>query len=704
MPHRYPHLLASGQIGALELRNRIVMPAMDQNNCTSDGLISDATVTHYEERAAGGAGMLILETSAVSWPHGAHSLHQPSLSHDGVVEGLARLAERVHVHGARILVQACHHGKTSGLDIAAGLPALVPSVPPPPTAPGGMMVDTTDEELMRMATLTGGRIPEHKEATDTELVAVVEAFGQAARRVAAAGMDGLEVHAAHGYLISTFLSPAWNRRKDRWGGSPENRARLLCEVVAAVRAHTGPGFAIVVRLDGQEYGVNDGITPDSAAITAQLAEAAGADAIHVSATSSDGTGVGFTAAPLPWKPGQYADYARTVRRAVDIPVIAVGRLAPDLAERLIARGGCDFVAMGRQLLADPDLPLHLVDGRPEMTRPCINCFVCVARNFWSGEPVCAVNPRLGHYDEPEPQPTSSPRHVVVVGGGPAGMECARVAAGRGHRVTLIERSKQLGGTARFSAMTTPANGDLVHWFEAALDDLGVEVHRGIDADPEVIAALEPDVLVVATGATRTRPAVPGSDLPHVLSGDDLRELLAGSEAVSGSALGRLIMAGARRIGLLDDLDRLRSLSRIWLPLGRRVVVVGGGLVGVELAHFLAERGRQVTVLEETNDLGVEMAHPRRWRTLHEARALGVIFETEARLVAVDGDYVHWRRSTDQQSIRADTVILATGVQTDPVAAERFADLGVEVHVVGDRATIGYIEGAVRTGNQVGRVI
>jgi 2,4-dienoyl-CoA reductase (NADPH2) len=190
----------------------------------------------------------------------------------------------------------------------------------------------------------------------------------------------------------------------------------------------------------------------------------------------------------------------------------------------------------------------------------------------------------------------------------------------------------------------------------------------------------------------------------VFSGDDLRELLTGSEAASGSALGRLIMAGARRIGLLDDLDRLRSLSRIWMPLGRRVVVVGGGLVGVELAHFLAERGCQVTVLEETTDLGVEMAHPRRWRTLHETRSLGVIFETEASLVAVDENHVHWRRSTDQQSIRADTVILATGVQTDPVAAERFADLGVEVHVVGDRATIGYIEGAVQTGNQAGRVI
>ncbi|MCH2442528.1 MAG: hypothetical protein MK191_02195, partial [Acidimicrobiales bacterium] len=227
MPDRYPHLLAPGRIGPIETRNRIVMPAMDQNNCTDQGLIAEATVAHYEERAAGGAGLLILETSAVSWPHGATARHQPALSHDGVVDGLARLAGRVHGHGARMLVQACHHGKTSGLDVAAGLPVLIPSLVPPPSAPGGMMIDTTGEELMRMATLTGGRMPEYREAGDDELTAVVEAFAEAARRIAEAGMDGMEVHAAHGYLISTFLSPAWNRRTDRWGGSPEARARLL---------------------------------------------------------------------------------------------------------------------------------------------------------------------------------------------------------------------------------------------------------------------------------------------------------------------------------------------------------------------------------------------------------------------------------------------------------------------------------------------
>ena len=285
------------------------------------------------------------------------------------------------------------------------------------------------------------------------------------------------------------------------------------------------------------------------------------------------------------------------------------------------------------------------------------------------------------------------------------MECARVAAGRGHRVSLVERAPRLGGTARFSALTTPANGDLVRWFEAALADAGVEVRCGTDADRDLVASLEPDVVVVATGATRTLPAVPGVDLDHVLSGDDLRALLtgAGTRAPAGT-LRRLALAGARRLGLLGDMDRLRFLSRAWMPLGRQVVVVGGGLVGVELAHFLAERGRRVTVLEEGPDLAVEMAHPRRWRTLHEARGHGVTFETGAVLVGIDEDRVHWRREADERATPADGVIMAGGVQTDSVSAGWFADFGVEVHLVGDAAEIGYIEGAVRSGNRVGRMI
>ena len=714
----HPQLLSPVRVGPLDLRNRIVLPAMDQNVC-DNGLITDSLITHYAERARGGAGLLILETSAVAFPHGATARHQPALSHDGVIDGLRRLGDAVHAHGAKMVVQANHHGRISGVDTAEDRPSLVPSLPLPDADPMAIMRDTTMDELMSMATLTGGKMPTYAEATSDDLAWVVDQFADAAARVQTAGLDGIEVHAGHGYLIDTFLSPAWNQRTDDYGDSVENRARLLVDVVHAVRARCGPDFAVLVRLNGRDAALDGGITPDLAARYAALAVDAGADAIHVTAYSSITGGPGFTEGPLPWLDCQYEDLARTVKAAVDVPVIAVGRIRPDEGERILADDGADLIAMGRQLLADPDLPNRLAEGRPDLVRPCINCFVCVAPNFWSAAPVCAVNARLGHQDEPEPTPATTPGHVVVVGGGPGGMEAARVAAERGHRVTLLERSDHLGGTARFSSLTTPLNGDLVRWLTAAIGEAGVDVRTGTAASPAMVAALRPDAVVVATGAVRGRPDVPGADLPHVLSGDDLRGLLTGDGDLGARRPGPFVRAAltmGRLLGITTDLNRVRSLSRRWMPLGRRVVVVGGGLVGTELAEFLAERGRTVTVLEEGTHLATEMAHPRRWRALHEARAHGVDFHTGARLLAITPDEVVAEiapadtdadaGSTEPREVRfsADAVLLAGGVEPDPSLAEAIgAVLGddVEVHVVGDAGTVGYIEGAIRTGHAVG---
>ena len=708
----HPLLLSPVRVGPLELRNRIVLPAMDQNVC-EDGLVTDRLVAHYEERSRGGAGLLVLETSAVSYPYGATARHQPALSHNGVVPGLRRLGEAVHAHGSKLVVQANHHGRISGVDTAEDRPCLVPSLPLPDTDPMSIMVDTTMDELVAMSALTGGKMPTYAEATVEDLSDVVGKFADAAVRVQAAGLDGLEVHAGHGYLLDTFLSPAWNKRTDRYGGSEENRARLLVEVVEAVRARCGPGFAILVRLNGRDDALEGGITPDLAARYAARAAAAGADAIHVTAYSSITGGPGFTEGPLPWRPCQYEELARTVKAAVDVPVIAVGRIRPDDGERILADGGADLIAMGRQLLADPDLPNRLAEGRPDLVRPCINCFVCVAQNFWSAAPVCAVNAQLGHQGWLEPTPAAPPRHVVVVGGGPGGMEAARVAAERGHRVTLLERANHLGGTARFSSLTTPLNGDLVRWMTTALAEAGVEVRTATTVTPTMVAALRPDAVVVATGAVRGRPNVPGVDLPHVLSGDDLRSLLTGEGGAADHRSGplvRLALTVARTLGITTDMGRVRALSRRWMPIGRRVVVVGGGLVGTELAEFLADRGRSVTVLEEGGDLATEMAHPRRWRALHEARAHGVDFRTRTRLVEVTADEVVAHTAAtdendgDEVRFDADSVLLAGNVQPDSSLAEAIrTGIGgdVEVHVVGDAGTVGYIEGAIRSGYEVG---
>ncbi|MBM3660420.1 MAG: FAD-binding protein, partial [Actinobacteria bacterium] len=684
----------------MAVRNRIVLPAMDQNSCSDDGEITALNVAHYEARARGGAGLLILETSAVAYPVGATSRHQPALSDDRYVPGLARLAEAVHAHGAKMAVQMCHHGKTAGIDVLEDREQIIPSVPVPDDE---MSFDhLTMDELMKLASTTGGKMPQRREATTDDLAWVVDQFADAAARVQQAGMDAVEIHAAHGYLISTFLSPKYNRRTDEYGGSVEARARLLCEVVRAVKARCGDGLAVIVRIDATEHS-DGGITPELAAEHARLAEAAGADAIHVSANSPRAVGTGFTDAPLPRLPGQYVDYARTVKAAVTVPVIAVGRIMPEQAEAILHDGVCDFVAMGRQLLADADLPNRLAAGRPDLVRTCINCYVCVAENFWDGAPVCAINADLGHYDRPPVEPAAAPRHVVVVGGGPGGMETARVAADRGHRVTLLEKAPRLGGTARFSALTTPMNGELVRYLAAAIAEAGVDVRLGTEATPDTVAALAPDVVVVATGAKRDRPDVPGADLPHALSGDDLRALLTGDDPAAGRRLGfaeRLVVSAGRRLGVTDDMDKVRTMSKRWMPIGNRIVVVGGGLVGIELAEFLAERGRTVTVLEQDDKLGVEMAHPRRARAIHEARAHGVTFVTGATLTGITADAVTYTVGDEPHSVEAQHVIFATGVHGDRSLAEALTARGIEAHVVGDAAHVGYIQNAVATGNAI----
>ena len=697
VPESFDHLLSPGRIGPLQLRNRIVMPAMDQNSCTSEGLITDAVVTHYEERAAGGVGLLILETSAVAYPVGATSRHQPALSHDGVIPGLRRLADAVHAHGAAMVVQICHHGKVARVDAMDGRDQLVSSVPLPKSETD--LANITAQELEMLIRANGARYPTQREATVADLDEVVERFSAAAARVQAAGLDGVEIHAGHGYLISSFLSPLYNRREDEYGGSTTNRARLLERVVQAVRARCGEGFAILVRLDGREFGHGeDGITPELAAQYAAAAEAAGADAVHVSASTVSPLGVGFTDGPLPWRPGQYVELARTVKRRVGIPVLAVGRIEPAMAEQLLADGSvCDFVSMGRQLLADPDIPARLSAGRPDLVRTCISCFVCVAQNFWDATPVCAINSRLGHYDQlPLPQPARSTLKVVVVGGGPAGMEAARLAAGAGHRVVLFERD-QLGGTARLSALTTPANAELVRYLVASIREAGVDIRLGEAAGLARIQAERPDLVLVATGARRDRPEIPGGDLPHVLSGDDLRSLLTGSgPPVRMPLRHRLVVAAGRRAGLFDDVARMRRLSKRWLPLGRRVVVIGGGLVGLELSEFLAERGRQVTLLEEGAYIGQEMALPRRFRAIHEAAAHGVTMVRGAAVAGITDLEVSYEVDGTMHAVHADHVVYAGGVRPDATLADELLGAGLNVRRIGDCAEVGYIQGAIHS--------
>ena len=700
-PH-FNALLAPGRIAGLELSNRVFLPAMDMNLCV-EGEISDGEIAHYTARAAGGTALVITGTGAVAWPVGATSRHQPAFSDDKFIPGIRRLADSIHAVGGKLCMQLCHHGKTASVDTADGRPQLVPSLldsKPDLSA----LRDNPMSELMGLATATQGKKATYKIADEDDLAWVIDQFAQAARRVKQAGVDAIEIHAAHGYLLSTFLSRGYNKRDDRWGGSLENRARLTCEVVRAVKHVVGVDYPVLVRVNGFEFGLEDGLTPEETARASALIEEAGADAIHVSANAHNPF-ADFTQGPLPSEVAQYREYTKIVKQHVTIPVIAVGRMLPEIADEMLALGECDFVSMGRQLLADAELVNKIREGQRASVRPCINCYVCVEQNFFDGNPKCAVNPALCNESVAVLAPMPTAKHVVVIGGGPGGMEAARVAGVRGAKVTLIEKGSRLGGTMWFSQLTTPANQLLVDWLTHEIQRLNVDVLLSTEATREVVAALNADEIVVATGARRGLPDVPGANLPHVLTGDALRGVItgeAGADQRSLSSFGKFAVATGRSLGLLNSADRIRTLSKTWMPVGKRVVVIGGGLVGLELAEFLAERGRKVTVLEEGPHLGLPMAMPRRWTAVIKATKHGVVLVRDATVVSIDKVSVRYRVGEDEFEVRGDSVVVASQVEPDVQLAELLSDLGIRVQVVGDALNIGYIEGAIHTANRVAR--
>jgi len=541
---QYPRLFQEGSIGGVAIRNRIVLPPMATNFSGTDGVASDRTIQYYRERARGGVGLVIVEAAYVDLK-AKHRTNAMSFAEDCNMPGMRKLAGAIRAEGAMPAIQLGHNGRLISSRSSGGLAPLAPSVIP------------------HRAT---GRSP--REATLDDIQSVTESFAAAAARVAEAGFSMVELHGGHGYLLQQFLSPYSNHRADHYGGSFQQRARFPLEVVRAVLERVG-SFPVTYRLSATEL-MEGGLGTEEMIQFALMLQAEGIAALHVSVgVNETAFTVGQVIQSMYYEPGNLAKYAGAIKQRVTIPVIAVGRInSPEVAESILARGDADFVATGRALIADPHWPRKAMEGRTEDIRKCVACNVgCIGRIGFQQDIKCAQNPWVGTEFEAGIPAAPVKKRVVILGGGPAGLEAARVAAARGHKVTLYEKQPQLGGQIALASVP-PGKAELqeiVRIRKRDLARLGVDVRCGVTATPEDISSNTTDAVIEATGGAPASAKV-YTDFPD-----------------------RVVSSWSVLTG--------RPVA------GRRVLVMGGGMVGLEVADLLAAQGKQVVVTEILDEVG-----------------------------------------------------------------------------------------------------
>jgi len=617
------------QVGGLELRNRIYMLACE--TCyTERGWVGERLKAFLEARARGGAGLIVTPTLPVP---GA-GLVMPGIYDDKFIPELRDLARRVHGHGAKLAAQLLI------VDRYATSEDAEPHIVGPSHIPRGR-----------------GR-PQPRPLTGEEIHHLAHQFGVAGRRVREAGFDAVEIHAGMGFLICQFLSPYTNRRTDEYGGAVENRMRFLVEVLHEVQGQAGSDFPIICRISAEEY-LPGGNTLEQTTVISRTLEGLGVSALNVQAGWYDSP-VPLVQASVPQ--GGYAHLAQAIKKEVNIPVVAAYRITdPLVAENILAEGKADLIGLARALIADPEFANKAREGRLDDIRPCTGCCECIDAVLRDSPLFCSVNPWVGREAEYGLERVPTPKRVVVVGGGPAGMVAAEIASRRGHQVTLLERGHSLGGQLLAAGVPPHKEGvaDFARYQARQVEASGVDIKLDSPATPTAILEAKPDAVVVAIGASPTPLDIPGWDNPNVVTAVD-------------------VLSGKRQVG-------------------RRVVIVGGGMVGCETAEFLAHQGREVTIVEMLPHIGADIIPINRWVIVQRLRQAGVKLETKAQVVAITDNGVRAVGEEGEKFVEGDWVVLAVGMKPNNALAEELQGKVAEVYTVGDCVQVGRIAKATESG-------
>ncbi len=643
---QFEHLFSPIDIGTMRVKNRIVMLPLTSGYCESDETIGDRFINFFAARAKGGVGLIIVPFSPVH----AGSPIEPGLYDDRFVPGARKLVDAVHAHGARIaaqLITSYHVVLKDGVAEVVG-----------PSPVLNQMTRTVARPL-----------------TVSEIQYIVKEYGQAARRAQEAGFDAVEVLVGGGYLLNRFLSPITNKRDDEYGGSLENRMRIILEVIASMRKEVGKDFPIGCRLNVEEQ-MEGGHTIEDSKEVARILEKAGIQMINVY-TGWHESPVPTVQAVLP--KGAFLHLAEKIRGWVGIPVIAANRINdPFIAEKAIAEGKSDLIGMARALLADPELPNKAREGRVDEIVPCLACSNCLTEILttykdWgtAASTICSVNPLAGKEAEYAIEPVKHAKKVFVIGGGPGGMEAAMTAALRGHKVTIYDKGKELGGKLLIASIPPFKNElrTLTTSLATRARKAGVEVKFDSDVDSATIERERPDVLIMATGSSSIVPNIPGVTGPNVVLAEDA---LTGTKTASGN-----------------------------------VLIVGGGMVGCETAEFLLERGKgisQITVIEMLSRMADNVSPTYRPFFLARLKKAGIKMETNTIVQEITKEGVRVEQKGVPGFIKGDVVVLAVGFKSNPTLDEKSEAKTPEVYAIGDCAKPRMIRDAIEEGFDVGRKI